>query len=233
MNAPIFYAKPVPLVAETHGTKRFRALADFRFARASNSVPLGASEMGIAARHYPLVFAAAEPGGIVAVMGVQTGENLFVDADGKWAADVYVPAFVRRYPFAFAEQDDKLVLCIDEAANALDDGEGQWLFEVGGKPSAFTEQILQFNREFQAQARAACEFAAAAAAAGLLADNRAEVETRSGKKTTLGGFRVIDRAKFEALPDETFLDWRKRGWLDMAAAHFLSFHSWHNLIARA
>ena len=233
MKAPIFYSKPVPLSAEIHGTKRFRAVADFRFARAANAVPLGASEMGIAARHYPLVFAATEPGGIAAIMGVQTGENLFVDADGKWAADTYVPAFVRRYPFAFAEQDDKLILCIDEAANALDEAEGPWFFNVDGTTTAFTDQVVQFNREFQIQARAAAEFATAAAAAGLLADNRAEIETRSGKKMTLGGFRVIDRAKFEALPDERFLDWRKRGWLDMAAAHFLSFHSWSNLIARA
>jgi hypothetical protein len=67
----------------------------------------------------------------------------------------------------------------------------------------------------------------------ILSDGPAEIETRGGKKMTLGGFRVIDRAKFEALPDESFLAWRKRGWLDMAAAHFLSFHSWQNLIARA
>lgn len=233
MKAPIFYSKPVPLAAEIHGTKRYRAVPDFRFARAANAVPLGASEMGIAARHYPLVFAAAEPGGIAAIMGVQTGENLFIDADGKWAPETYVPAFVRRYPFAFAEQDDKLILCIDEAADALVDGDGPWLFNVDGTATPFVEQVVQFNREFQIQARAAAEFATAAATAGLLTDNRAQIETRSGKKMTLGGFRVIDREKFDALPDETFLEWRKRGWLDLAAAHFMSFHAWQNLIARA
>ena len=88
MSDPIFYRKPVALSSEAHGAKRFRHLSDYGFARDSNAVPVGAGEMALAARHYPLVFAAAEPGGIVAVMGVQTGENLFVDADGKWAADV-------------------------------------------------------------------------------------------------------------------------------------------------
>jgi hypothetical protein len=232
MSDPIFYRKPVALSSEAHGAKRFRHLSDYGFARDSNAVPVGAGEMALAARHYPLVFAATAPVGIVAILGIETGKNLFVDAAGKWAAELYVPAFVRRYPFAFAEREDQLILCIDEAAETLHDDEGQYLFNADGTTTPFIDKVVEFNREFHVQARAASAFAAAADAQGLLTDNRAEIETRGGRKAVLGGFRVIERAKYDALPDDVFLEWRKAGWLDLAAAHFLSMESWHNLLAR-
>jgi hypothetical protein len=232
MSDPIFYRKPVALSVEAHGAKRFRHLSDYSFARDSNAVPVGAGEMASAARHYPLVFAATAPVGIVAILGIETGKNLFVDAAGKWAAELYVPAFVRRYPFAFAEREDKLILCIDEAAEALREDEGQYLFNADGTTTPFLDKVVEFNREFHAQARVTMAFAAAADAQGLLTNNRAEIETRGGRKAVLGGFRVIDRAKYDALPDDVFLEWRKAGWLDLAAAHFLSMESWRNLLSR-
>jgi hypothetical protein len=232
MSDPIFYRKPAALSREAHGSKRFRKLPDLGFARAANAIPIGASEVGLAARHFPLVFAAAEPGGLVAIVGIENGKNLFVGADGQWAENVYIPAFVRRYPFAFAEQGDQLILCIDEAAGTLDDADGETLFDAAGKPTKFVDDVLAFNREFQFQSRVASDFAAAAKALGLLVDNRADINTRDGRRATLEGFRVIDREKYDALPDATFLDWRKRGWLDIAAAHFVSMNSWQDLLAR-
>jgi hypothetical protein len=228
MSEPLFYRRPVALTRDAHGTKRYTAPSDYGFARTTNAVPLGAAEAEAAARHYPVVFAAAEPGGLVALLGIEMNKNLFVDAEGAWRAGSYVPAYVRRYPFAFAQLGDQLVLCIDEAADALDDT-GEPLFE-GEKPAPVIEKALAFARDFQVQADAAQAFATACAESGLLTDHRAEIAMKDGRKITLGGFRILDRAKFDALPDAAFIDWRKRGWLAMAYAHFMSMQSWGALV---
>jgi SapC len=46
---------------------------------------------------------------------------------------------------------------------------------------------------------------------------------------TLHGFQVIDGAKFNALPDDVFLEWRRRGWLPLVYCHFLSMDRWRDL----
>jgi len=37
----------------------------------------------------------------VAVLGLQSMQNLFILTDGTWDRRVYLPAYVRRYPFAW------------------------------------------------------------------------------------------------------------------------------------
>jgi hypothetical protein len=65
-------------------------------------------EFAIAARDLLIVFAGndAKDAGPVALLGLRQNENLYVDAEGQWAANTYVPAFVRRYPFVLAEKPD-------------------------------------------------------------------------------------------------------------------------------
>ncbi|MGH6975962.1 MAG: SapC family protein, partial [Stellaceae bacterium] len=46
-------------------------------------------------------------------------------------------------------------------------------------------------------------------------------------------FRVIDEARFDALPDELFLRWRRAGWLGLAYSHLLSMRRWQSFVAPA
>src|SRR5471032_2893608 len=71
------------------------------FCRSLNALPISYAEFGIASRDYPIVFASTDEGKTfapVVVVGMVGGENLFVDG-AKWDPSVYVPAYVRRYPF--------------------------------------------------------------------------------------------------------------------------------------
>ncbi|MGH6696565.1 SapC family protein [Sphingopyxis sp.] len=49
----------------------------------------------------------------------------------------------------------------------------------------------------------------------------------------LSGFKVIDRAKFEALSDAIILDWHRKGWLALIHFHFLSLDRFADLLAHA
>jgi hypothetical protein len=230
---PLFYRAPRPLDSRRHRGKRLKVSSDCAFARGTNSVPLNAIEFLQAVKHYPIVFTASDPAVPVAVVGLRERENLYVRPDGSWEPRAYVPAYVRRYPFIFLESPDQaqFTLCIDEAAGRLVEGEGEPLFE-GDAPAAAALHARDFCAAFQAQASATRAFAEAIAGAGLLIENRAQATLGDGRALGMGGFRVIDEARFNALPDETVLDWRRRGWLPLVYCHLISTSNWPNLVDR-
>ncbi|MDE1150430.1 MAG: SapC family protein [Azospirillaceae bacterium] len=230
---PAFYQRPRPLQAERDGDLSLAAIKDYHFAANANSVPVIAAEMTLACKVYPLLFVDGATPQAVALLGLRNGENLFVDADGTWAAGAYVPAYVRRYPFIFMENRDRaeFTLCIDEAAAAVTRGGENPLF-VDGQPTEATRNALAFCSDYQGHYAFTAEFVAAAAKADLLVENRADVTLADGQKLSLAGFKVIDEAKFNALPAEEFQRWRERGFLPLVYAHFVSISNWASLVDR-
>lgn len=231
---PLFYAQPKVLQPRRHGTRSLAGSADYRFSAATNAVPLVAAEMPSAARCFPVVFTDAAVPQPVAVLGLRAGQNLFVDAQGQWQPGSYVPAYVRRYPFIFLENEDRTeyTLCIDEAAAAVVPGSWNPLFDAAGQPTPLTRSALAFCRDYQAQHEPTQAFTQALAAAQLLVDHRADITLKDGQQLSLSGFKVIDPARFDALPDAEFCRWRTRGWLPWVYAHFASVGAWSGLMDR-
>lgn len=243
---PVLYSNPVPLSPETHGEKALTPKADYAFASGTNAVPLNGAQFPMAMRDYPIVFAGGETGPVMAlaVLGLREDENLFVDARGTWASDTYVPAYVRRFPFIFLAGKDttasgasNYVLCVDDSAGHVVDkptkkNAARRFFE-DGKPSGMTRRALEFCRTYQVQSEATKAFTAALRDHKLLKPNRARISLPSGEALSLSGFQVIDEEAFNALPGDTFLDWRARGWLALVHWHFASMQNWRRLLARA
>lgn len=232
---PLFYKKPQLLSAERHRRAGIRPAADFGFARASNSVPLGASEFFAALFDFPIVFTETNPALPVAVLGVGSNRNAFIDSAGQWRANTYIPAYIRRYPFILATglAPGQTHVAIDEAASCLDPAGGQRLFGDDDGPTQFTRQAVDFCRLFQVQLDTARAFGEALETAGLLAPKRVDIQLPDGTRVSLERFRVVDEARFDALADETFLAWRRRGWLGLVYAHFLSMRRWQGLAVPA
>lgn len=230
---PLFYQRPRPLDAQRDAELSLASTADYRFAAHTNSVPLLASEFSAACKQYPILFAATEVPNPLVLLGLRNGQNLFVDAEGRWAPEHHIPAYVRRYPFIFLESPDKLqfTLCIDEAAESVVEGTGNAFFE-NGEPTQLTRNALEFCRAFQGEHAYTAEFAKAVAEADLLIENRADITLKNGAKLSLSGFRVIDEQRFNKLPDATFLNWRDRGWLHLVYCHLMSIGNWTGLINR-
>jgi len=230
---PVLYKKPVPLTPERHGGMGLVDKGNFSFAATTNSVPVNAAEFPYAMHHYPIVFAGHDPVMSVLVLGVQEATNVFVDDQGRWAETHYVPAYVRRYPFIFMSGADRqqYLLCVDEESGLVVENAPQPFFD-GKEPTEITKRALNFCTAYQQQSELTKEFATALEEAELLVANRAEVTTPSGEKMALGGFRVVDEKKFNELPDETFLEWRRKGWLPLIYCHLLSTSNWSRLINR-
>lgn len=231
-SLPLFYSRPRILQPALHGRHSLRQDGDYRFAAATNAVPLVAQEMTTACRHYPIVFSDDTTPHPVAVLGLRRHENAFVDAAGQWRQGAYVPAYVRRYPFIFLEDTARaeVTLCVDEAAGAFVEDGGQPLFGAAGEPTALALDALAFCRGYQAQHLLAGEFAQALAHAGLLVDHRADATLADGRRLSLAGFKVIDEHRFERLPADELTRWRDKGWLRLAYSHFVSTGAWAALL---
>jgi hypothetical protein len=232
---PLFYRKPRVLHPAAHGDRSVAANPVYGFAAQTNAVPVVAEEIAVAGRHFPIVFSNEAVPHPVAILGLKGQQNLFVDDAGRWREGAYIPAYVRRYPFIFLENDagTELTLCVDEAAESLVVGRDNPLFDSKGEPTPFTRSALAFCRDYQAQHKLAAEFAAAVVAADLLVEHRADITLRDGQRMSLSGFKVIDERRFAALSDPTFLQWRQKGWLQLAYSHFFSIGAWSSLVDRS
>jgi hypothetical protein len=225
MTTMIFYEKPVALNRERHRRLKLdRRDGQFGFARSTNSVLLAATEIGDAAKDYPVVFVAG-PGGqyvLAALLGLRERENLFVGADGHWRAGAYLPAFVRRYPFVLAEGGDgPLTVCVDESFPGLGDTEGQALFDEDGQDSALLTDATDFLKRFHAEMQRSRAFTARLAALGLLAPKTIRA-SRDGQQEILDGFHVVDEQKLRALDDAQALELFRCGDLFLIHAHLCS-----------
>lgn len=227
-GGPLFYRRPELLNAAVHGAWRIKP-AGLGFTAQANSVPVMVGEFISAARHYPLVFAGPDytP---VAVLGLEE-RNRFVK-DDAWQAGAYVPAYVRRYPFVFAQIEGGFALAIDaEAPMLVKEGDaGQPLFE-DGKPAPVTQQALQFCDAFTREHAATQAFVKLLVEQKLLVERTANITLPRARTSTLTGFSVVTADVFATLPEAVVVEWHRKGWLALVHAHLASLARFTDLLA--
>jgi hypothetical protein len=224
---PLFYKTPMPLEPQRHSKAGLKPRSDYSFSRNTNAVPLVVSEFSSAARHYPIVFSATAPVVPFAVVGVRDSENLFVDKEGRWRDEAYVPAYVRRYPFILTPipNSDQLALCVDESADHFEQNSSQPFF-VDNKPSENLQRALSFNQEFHQQVDLTRQFGEWLEQNGMLEERVANAQLPNGQTYTLQGFRLIKSDKLNALTDAEIVDLHKKGYLPLFHFHYQSLQNW-------
>ena len=236
----LFYQQPEPLSVEAHSHLGVKQIAQpFAFLAAAHAVPVTVTEFGMVAGCYPVIFVGEEKTPI-AVMGVRQGQNLYVDANGQPEADHYIPAFARRYPFVFASDSgsDQLLLCIDRKAPMVSDAPEVPFFE-NGQASAFTNNAIEFCKEFERQRRATTEFTALINRLGLFEQKSVSFQPRDQQGNETGGpqkiadYWAIDEEQLNNLPDEAFLELKQNGAFGAIYAHMVSLLKWQTIIQRA
>lgn len=235
-DLPLFFKRPVPLDAVRHARAGLSPSEDLSFSAATNSIALNAVELAEAAKHYPIVF--TQGAGVLpaAVLGLEQ-HNYFLQADGRWNAGAYVPAYVRKYPFIFMDvpERNQLVLCVDEEAPQYRAaaGEGSQPLYEGEQPSALARHALGFCTAFQHHYQLTRAFCEALQAADLLTSTRSDATLFNGREILLAGFQVIDEEKFNALPEKRFLEFRAKGWLPLIYFTLMSASNWQRLTQMA
>ncbi len=234
---PLFFNKPQLIDKERHAEAGVKPEQHYGFTTSSNSVPLNAIEFLEAVKYFPIVFTNDETPTPVALIGLEQ-QNYFVDENGQWSTGVYVPAYLRQYPFVFYEnkEEEKFFLCIDEDAPVFEEKAKKnslRLFEKDGKPSATTNNALEFCRTFYGHHQITQNFCKDMKEHDLFESYNSQIKLESGKELNLRGFRMINEKKFNELPDSVILDFRKKGWLGFIYLALASAGNWKALVDRA
>ena len=117
-------------------------------------------------------------------------------------------------------------------ADCLRPDSGAPLFE-DGKPTAALNESVAFCSAFRDNLDAAAALGRALEAEGLLEEEEANITFTHGGASRVRGFKVVKPERLDRLSDETFLDWRRRGWLGPLYAHLHSMARWGRLIELA
>lgn len=234
-DTPDIYRQVEVLTLARHGDLGLVPDVTYGFAKSLASVPASMSEIVVAQRSYPIVFAGNDAPVPVICLGLgKKTANLFVGEDGKWEVGQYIPSFFRRYPFIAVPKQgaDELVLAADVNAEHVGKDTGHPFFS-DGKPTDEAKRAFDMCAKMHVDFQAAREFGAALQEKGLLREHTADIRLGPDNTVKLTGFRMIDERKLDALDDSTFLDWRRRGWLPAAYAQLMSLASWNDLAQRA
>ena len=234
----LFYKSPEPLTPELHGSMGISATpAPHAFVAETNVVPLTVAEFPAASLSYPIVFI-GENYMPVAAMGLSSGQNVFVSPEGQFKADSYLPAFARRYPFVFAndETQERMILCVDTQAPMVKAVNPDVPFFENGKATPYVENAMQFCSDFENERRRTESFVGLLRELDLLAPRETVYRPQNpdgtaGEPQKIAEYFAVDDAKLNALSGEKLVELRDNGALTHIYAHLNSLLAWDKLIA--
>jgi hypothetical protein len=205
----------------------------------AHAVPLTVTEFQLAAVGGPIIFVGDDKIPI-AVMGLNQGENMFVKADGVFEAGVYVPAYIRRYPFVFANDDaaSQMVLCIDRAAEFIVEGGDMPFFDPNGEPSEYTKGCINFCNDYEIERQRTMGFVQLLKDLDLFELKTAthtptNADGTAGEPQTIAEYFGVDEKKLALLTPEKLVELRDNGALAQIYAHLTSLVGWDRLVALA
>ncbi|MGE0876242.1 MAG: SapC family protein [Burkholderiales bacterium] len=236
INPPFGYKDVVPLYKNQK--VRLPAPGEIpEFVHQANAVPVSFTEFPLIAREYPIVFTTGDRGesyAAVAVLGMSQGENLFMDGKA-WVPRVYVPAYVRRFPFCMAtvtlnktQQEDRLI-CVEKAW--LDD-KGEAMFDAEGKPLEKWRDIERLLTEFEADLARSREMCAILTDYALLEPFTMQATLNAGGAMHLTGMYRVDEKKLEHLNASQIKNLMRKGVMGRIYTHLLSLDNFNALLDR-
>ncbi|MCB5162839.1 SapC family protein [Marinomonas algarum] len=219
------FSKLTPINKEQHANFKVKPIENFGFASNFHIASVMVHEFVRAASVYPIVFLedkAQDEFRPVTLLSLDAGENLFVGEDGKWQAS-YVPAIIRRYPFALAKNPDQdsFTVCVDEDSEYVGTEEGQPLFNEEGQPTEVIENVKRYLGELQqmeAFTKAFCHFLAEN---NLFTPLNMRVRAADQIKNVTGCY-VINEERLNNLSDKKFLDIKEKRYLAPIFSHLTS-----------
>ncbi len=232
----MFYSNPQPLSKDKHGKFGVKPVdKPFEFMSTQHFIPITAPEFGAAAASVPIIFAGDDRSPL-AVMGIRSGENLFV-TDGQFAQDFYMPAFARRYPFVLANDADneRFVVCVDEDAECVTSKKPEKMFFDGADASGFTNEAFQFLQNFERDRQSTQNMVARFKELDLFEQKDMHFQGQNAdgspsERQKIADYFAVTEERLRGLPQETLKEFSENGYLAVAHAHMISLGNWQRLV---
>lgn len=237
-NLPIFYKDLMPLNSRDHAKFRGRTLDKAPWLAGQHAIPLTVDEFVEAQRDFPIVFSSGDNPLPLALMGLNEGVNTYVDDEGAVSEPVYIPAYVRRYPFILAklqEGSDEMSLCFDPTCEAIGEFEdGEPLFGDDAQPTEHTKGLLQFCERFEEAGQRTKAFVDELKKHELLMEGEISITQNNDpeKPFVYRGFQMVNQEKFRELRGDTLRSWNQNGMLPLITAHLFSLNLMRDVFAR-
>lgn len=233
---PLFYKNLIPLQSGVHNGFHTRSSDRAPFFASTHAVPITVDEFLFAQRQYPIVFSAGDNPVPLGLFGLNEGVNVFMDEEGKPRQEMYIPAYVRRYPWMLAKLNPEaaeLSLCFDPESGLVGEfDEGQALFD-GDKPNEVTNAVLKFCEDFEISAQRTTAFVNELKEHDLLMEGEVSIQIAEGQPPYIyRGFRMVNEQKFRDLRGDALRKLNQNGALPLIMAHLFSLSLVQTLFAR-
>lgn len=243
VSLPLLYKDLTPLNLRDHAKWRLKLMDTADFLVGQHAFPLTVDEFMQAHRHFPIVFSAGEKPVPLALMGLNEGINTFVDDKGKLTDDVYMPAYVRRYPFILAKLEantENMSLCFDPTAPVIGEFKtGEALFEEG-QPSQYVKNVMEFCEKFEHAGMRTQQFIEELQKHDLLMEGEVAIQrTEDALKPQeeqrpflYRGFKIVNGEKFAEIRGDKLREWNQNGILTLIYCHLFSLDMMRIIFAR-
>jgi hypothetical protein len=183
------------------------------------------SEYADIQREYPIFFRKDPDSGefaSVALLGLQEGENLFLD-NGRWNAK-YVPGMIARGPFLIGFQDQQVdgamrkerVIHVDLDHARISRAEGQPLFLPRGGNTPYLDHVANVLNGIHEGLEFGRVMTAAFQQLDLLEPLKLEVKVNETQKYAIEGLHTLNEDKLRALEGESLYRMHRSGFLQGA-----------------
>lgn len=239
INPPFAYSEIVPL-SKAHRVILPKAGETPAFCRSLNAMPVSFAEFFRASRDFPIVFISGDQGksfAAAAILGMRPGENLYVSAGGAWDNSVYLPAYVRRYPFCMAKitvdniQRDERVVCVE--SQAIHEASGQILFGDDGAALPHWSAMEKLLKEYEADLARSEAMCGILKDYGLLAPFTMQAVLPSGGEFHLSGMHRVEEKKLEFLNASQYKTLIKKAVMGKIYTHLASLENFARLLERS
>ncbi len=229
------YERPELMSKEQHGALTIKMPEQrYAFCAKARAIPVVVTEIASAMRDFPIVFLSQEQPVPLAITGLVDDVNLFVDENGHWEQDRYIPAYIRRYPFGIASETggDRIAVVIDTAFEGFGQEGGEPLFE-NGEPSKATQEIVEFSTFYERDRRLTEDFARKVASFDLIQGQSAQFTPKGETEPrTFAEYFSIDETRLKALTDDQILELHREGMLPIIHAIMMSMSNWQSMLQR-
>jgi hypothetical protein len=223
--------KPELLNNITHKDLRVITQRGAQWGDAVMSCPVISDEFRSLQAHYPIVFQKDSQDQFqpLALMGLQDGENLFLNDKG-WTAQ-YVPLAIQREPFMIGVAEDELRMLVNMASPRISQGaEGEAVFLPMGGNSDFLDSANSILKALHEGFQATPEFVQALVTHNLLESFVLDVERPDGSHGRLLGFYTINEERLASLDATTISQLHAADYLQPIYMVLASMSNFHTLI---